>query len=194
MLDENLSKIEEHGNNTTRILKAMEQILMELSPVRQLTDMRQVCTQNMDMLRKYYDKEIKENNISIVTDVTFDECKAMINAEQISKTIMSILGNGIYAICKKKKTEQFDAELRFTATTDGTNVTMKIRDNGIGIEQVILSKIFEPFFTTKTTSEAAGVGLYLGRNIIENHKGTVSVDSVKGEFTEFTIVLPLNNE
>jgi signal transduction histidine kinase len=194
MLDDNLTKIEQHGNNTTRVLKAMEQILTELSPARQLTDMRAICTQNIDMLQKYYKTEITENNIKIVTDIAFDECKAMINAEQISKTIMSILGNGIYAICKKKKTEQFDAEVHFSAMTDGINITMKIRDNGIGIEQLILQKIFEPFFTTKTTSEAAGVGLYLGRNIIENHKGTVTVDSVKGEFTEFTIVLPLNNK
>lgn len=192
MLDDNLGKIEEHGNNTTRILKAMEQILMELSTVRQLTNMRTVCTHNIEMLRKYYDKEIKDNDINIVTDISFDDCKATINEEQISKTIMSILGNGIYAICKKKKTEQFDAELRMAAMTDGEKVTLKIRDNGIGIEQAILSKIFEPFFTTKTTSEAAGVGLYLGRNIIENHKGTVSVESQKGEYTEFTIVLPLN--
>jgi signal transduction histidine kinase len=67
---------------------------------------------------------------------------------------------------------------------------LKIRDNGIGIEEKILSKIFDPFFTTKTTNEAAGVGLYLSREIIQNHQGDISVTSVKNEYTEFTITLP----
>ena len=68
---------------------------------------------------------------------------------------------------------------------------LKIRDNGIGIEEKILDKIFDPFFTTKTTGEAAGVGLYLSREIIQNHGGEISVVSVKDEYTEFTITLPI---
>ena len=64
------------------------------------------------------------------------------------------------------------------------------RDNGIGIEQTIIDKIFDPFFTTKTTSEASGVGLYLCHEIVQNHGGTISVQSVKHEYTEFTITLP----
>ena len=47
-----------------------------------------------------------------------------------------------------------------------------------------------PKFTTKTTGEAAGVGLYLSREIIQNHAGDISVTSVKDEFSAFTITLP----
>ena len=82
--------------------------------------------------------------------------------------------------------------MSLTATVAEGKYTLKIRDNGIGIEQKILSKIFDPFFTTKTTGEAAGVGLYLSREIIQNHVGDISVQSVKDEFTEFTITLPNN--
>jgi signal transduction histidine kinase len=67
---------------------------------------------------------------------------------------------------------------------------VKIRDNGTGIEEKLLDKIFYPFYTTKTTSEAAGIGLYLSREIIQNHKGDITVASVKGEYTEFTITIP----
>lgn len=51
--------------------------------------------------------------------------------------------------------------------------------------------MFDPFFTTKTTSEAAGVGLYLSHEIIQDHGGTITVDSVKGEYTMFTIIIPV---
>ena len=49
---------------------------------------------------------------------------------------------------------------------DKDSRTLRIRDNGIGIEDNIKAKIFEPFFTTKPTAEAAGVGLYLCREVI----------------------------
>jgi len=69
-------------------------------------------------------------------------------------------------------------------------VKIIVRDNGIGIEDTITDKIFDPFFTTKTTGEAAGVGLYLSREIVQNHGGDISVQSVKNDYTEFTITLP----
>ena len=69
-------------------------------------------------------------------------------------------------------------------------MTIVIRDNGIGIEDTIVNKIFDPFFTTKPTGEASGVGLYLSREIIQNHGGDIIVKSVKNEYSEFTITLP----
>ena len=76
---------------------------------------------------------------------------------------------------------------------DDNAVKISIRDNGIGIEDTITNKIFDPFFTTKTTGEAAGVGLYLSREIVQNHGGDISVQSVKNEYTEFIITLPYKN-
>jgi signal transduction histidine kinase len=76
----------------------------------------------------------------------------------------------------------------------GKSLTVTIRDNGIGIEETIIDKIFDPFFTTKTTSEAAGVGLYLSREIVQNHGGDISVSSVKNDYSEFCITLPLLTE
>jgi len=70
-------------------------------------------------------------------------------------------------------------------------VELTVHDNGVGIEQTILDKIFDPFFTTKTTGEASGVGLYLSHEIIQNHGGNIRVESVKDEFAEFVIEIPL---
>ena len=96
-------------------------------------------------------------------------------------------GNAVYAIVKKAAP---DAMIQFTATESDSQYILKIRDNGIGIDQDILNKVFDPFFTTKTTGEGSGVGLYLSREIIQNHGGDISVTSAMDEFTEFTITLP----
>ena len=50
-----------------------------------------------------------------------------------------------------------------------------------------MDKIFDPFFTTKPTAEAPGVGLYLSQQILHDCGGTITVDSVKDEYTEFVI-------
>lgn len=70
---------------------------------------------------------------------------------------------------------------------------IRIYDNGTGISDNILDKIFDPFFTTKTTAEAAGVGLYISRDIIQGIGGDITVESVKGDYTEFTITIPIRN-
>ena len=123
------------------------------------------------------------------------------NPDLLSKTIMSLLGNAIYAVIKKAQKRSAGGspataageipEVSLTATISDGQYILKIHDNGIGIGEKIIGKIFDPFFTTKTTAEAAGVGLYLSREIIQNHGGDISVASVKDEYTEFTITLPI---
>ena len=112
------------------------------------------------------------------------------NPDMLSKTFMSLLGNAVYAVVKKAQRVSFNPEVSLTVTVADGRYTLKIRDNGIGIEEKIINKIFDPFFTTKTTDEAAGVGLYLSREILQNHGGDISVASMKDEYTEFTITLP----
>jgi signal transduction histidine kinase len=108
----------------------------------------------------------------------------------LGKVIMNLLQNAVYAVVKKSQKAPYNPEVTLTVTVDDSHYILKIRDNGIGIDGKILEKIFDPFFTTKTTDEATGLGLYLSREIIQNHKGDISVASAKGEYTEFTIVLP----
>ena len=112
---------------------------------------------------------------------------------------MSLLGNAVYAVLKKASREktgagQYVPEITLTAAVaDQGTVSVVVRDNGIGIEDTIIDKIFDPFFTTKTTGEAAGVGLYLSREIVQHHGGDIQVKSVKNDYSEFTIVLPTTN-
>lgn len=74
----------------------------------------------------------------------------------------------------------------------GENAVIQIEDNGKGIPQEILPRIFEPFFTTKELGMGTGLGLSIVQKIIENHKGSIQVESHPGK-TLFTITLPLAN-
>ena len=190
MLKGNLQKVGEHGVNTTRTLKAMEEMLKDRTGGVIEMDLATVIRQDEEMLNKYYAEQIAQYHIA--TQFHYPESGLFINgnADQLSKTIMSMLGNSIYAIIKKAQRKPYDAALSLDASLADGVVTIVIRDNGIGIEEKILDKIFDPFFTTKTTGEAAGIGLYLSHDIIQNYGGNISVESVKDEYTTFTITLP----
>ena len=190
MLTENLQNVDQYGQNTTRTLKAMEEMLKDRTGGYVDMDLLPVLQQDKKMLTNYFAKEIEQYHIHAVFSLPDSAMPLHGNPEMLSKTIMSLLGNAVYATVKKAQKQQYTPEVSLIVTVTGGNYMLKIRDNGIGIEEKILSKVFDPFFTTKTTDEAAGVGLYLSREIIQNHGGDISVQSVKDEFTEFTITLP----
>ena len=190
MLRSNLLKVGEHGQNTTRTLKAMEEMLKDRSGGIIKMDLARVLRQDHEMIHTYYANEISEHNIKVTLDMPEGELPINGNAEQLSKTLMSLLGNSIYAIVKKAQREKYQPEVKLTVKTIDDHIQLTVFDNGIGIEDTIINKIFDPFFTTKPTGEASGVGLYLSREIIQNHGGDIQVKSVKNEYSEFTITLP----
>jgi signal transduction histidine kinase len=72
------------------------------------------------------------------------------------------------------------------AGTDGRgNPVIKVADNGKGITEEVAEKIFIPFFTTK--QQGSGIGLSLSRQIVRQHKGTLSVSSTPYEKTVFKL-------
>ena len=71
---------------------------------------------------------------------------------------------------------------------------IEVQDNGPGIPPEILKKIFDPFFTTKDPGTGTGLGLSVSQNIIQQHGGTLAVDSTVGVGTTFKITLPLKRQ
>ena len=191
MMNTNLEKIEQHGLSTTRTLKAMEELLKERSLKFEATDLALLCQQSVERFKTYAAADITALGIQV--ECIRPEAPVMrdVVADQIGKSIMSMLSNSLYAIKKKaeKAGGSYSPVLRVTVAKEGVGVVIKIYDNGIGIEEGIISKIFDPFFTTKPTAEAPGVGLYLSQQVLHDCGGTLSVQSVKDEYTEFVINL-----
>lgn len=72
----------------------------------------------------------------------------------------------------------------------GEYVVLSVTDTGTGIPESILNKIFEPFFTTKERGKGTGLGLSMVYGAIKEHKGYITVQSMSGSGTTFTVYLP----
>ncbi|HXW14761.1 MAG TPA: ATP-binding protein [Terriglobia bacterium] len=81
-------------------------------------------------------------------------------------------------------------ELTITTEAENSTVHVEVSDNGVGIPAEHLNKIFDPFFTTKATSRGTGLGLAVTYGIIQEHSGSIQVDSVVGRGTTFRLEFP----
>lgn len=106
---------------------------------------------------------------------------------KISQVFLNLLANACHAIVA-----QGDIWIR-SSCRDG-KVVLEVEDNGVGIDTQNLGRIFEPFFTTKPAGQGTGLGLSITYGIVQQHRGTIEVESQKGEGTLFRVQLPLKHE
>ena len=97
----NLDKIAKHGDNTVRIVKAMEELLKDHSANRTCVDINDLCKVNLDILRKNYAKEIEKNQVDLSFSGLSVPLTIEVNIDQMGKALSQILDNSIYAVLKK---------------------------------------------------------------------------------------------
>ena len=129
----------------------------------------------------------QENSVKLECDATADPCNLMGEAVQITRAIQNVIINAVQA----------SAETHGTVTVGCVRkdfyVDVWVSDTGRGIKPEQMDKIFDPYFTTKVGKSGTGLGLYITKKVIEDHSGSIKVDSTPGEGTTFTIRLPLSD-
>ncbi len=116
--------------------------------------------------------------INIEVDIP-DQLEVTGSVGHIVQVLVNLVTNATHAISDKEKGHITIAARLKTIDEESADprVLISVRDNGVGIEQDALSRIFEPFYTTRDVGEGLGMGLSICYTIIENHGGTISVES-----------------
>lgn len=121
--------------------------------------------------------------------VVSDNAPAALNLDPSSmmSALVNILDNAVDACVEDK--DQADHFICLTIEEKGDQLVIKVQDDGCGMDVETKAKIFDLFFSSKQV-KGTGFGLFIARNIIVQHKGTINVESVKRRGTTFTIFLP----
>jgi signal transduction histidine kinase len=107
--------------------------------------------------------------------------------EQLKEVLVNLMVNACEAI--EKGGTIIIREDKKTTPSEGSVAVIRVSDDGPGIPEAICKKIFEPFFTTK--EEGTGLGLSIVARIIEEHGGSVAVESIEGRGATVVITLPI---
>jgi nitrogen fixation/metabolism regulation signal transduction histidine kinase len=124
------------------------------------------------------------NNIKITASVNPEDIAITADYAQVEQLLINLIKNAIEALSVKK-----NGTIHLKAFYTENDTIIQVEDNGIGISSDIIEDIFVPFYTTK--ENGSGIGLSLSKQIMQNHNGTISVNSARDEGSEFTLKFPI---
>jgi two-component system, NtrC family, sensor kinase len=194
-IKENQQKISQHGKRADFIVKGMLQHSRTNTGEKQETNLNVLADEFFKL--SYHGLRAKDKSFNADMTTNFDPTLPKINVVQqdIGRVLLNLFNNAFYAVNQKSKTagKDYKPEVSISTIAKNGEVIIKVKDNGVGIPDHVKEKIMQPFFTTKPTGEGTGLGLSLTYDmVVKGHGGKIDVNTKEGEFTEFTVWLPIN--
>lgn len=177
LLDMSLSEIE----RLAEMLKKMLSFSKPDQAERQAIDINVV----IDELMLLYEKRFRENSIKVMIDLAEKPGLIFASKDQLRQVFINLFSNAMYAMPD-------GGNLEITTKVVPKKLFIIVKDTGTGIKPEHIKKIFDSFFTTKTESvQGVGLGLSVCYGFIKDHGGEIIVESEEGQWTRFSIMLPL---
>jgi signal transduction histidine kinase len=134
----------------------------------------------LDILKK----DFKNKSIIIKKTINPKVEKIFCDKGKIAQLFLNLLVNARDAL------EKNGGEIEIKVDDDENNITLSVSDNGCGIPEENLEKIFEPLYTTKPEGKGTGIGMYIVKNIVNEHNGSIKILSKINRGTNIAISLP----
>lgn len=164
-----------------RITRVMNQLLAfarRKSPERAPVVLKNIVEDSLELFRERFAKS------SVTVELTLQDCpRVLADPDQMSQVFINLVMNAVHAMPD-------GGALRIGLVSENQMVKLTVADTGYGIPPDAIEKVFEPFFTTKEFGQGTGLGLTVVKGIIEEHQGSIAVESEEGTGTTFTILLP----
>jgi signal transduction histidine kinase len=188
---QNIKRMLDDSLQGTQSIKGIVSDIMGFS--RKESDEKRVfcitdCIKNTLHLARF----ILKNKVTIQTEFDPDPLEILGLPQKLGQVFMNLFHNAAYAMRDKPGAVLLIATRREPGVGgEGERVCIEVKDNGSGIPKEVKEKIFEPYFTTKPSGEGTGLGLSISRNIVEDHNGTMTLESELNVGASFMITLPL---
>ena len=179
-----LEKLRRIGASAQRILRFSRDLVQYARPSGtepEPVDLAAVVRQSVSICEHL----VERGGIGLSVDL--DKNLPVIHAVggQLEQVLINLITNAVHAV------ENGGKVVVRTVRDSGSTVMLEVADTGPGVAEEDQEKIFEPFFTTKPDGKGTGLGLSIVRNIVDHHRGTISVGRSDLGGASFRIVLPI---
>ena len=192
--DDNLRNIISEGKRIAAIVSNLLDFARRREEIPTCSDISKIIQNSIKLVNHLLKKDGITCTINI--DGTLPPLKC--NDQQLQQVILNIISNARYAVNKRFPEHCKEKKIEITASLankkEGECIRLTFRDSGMGIIPEIRNRLFDPFFSTKPKGAGTGLGLSISHGIIRDHGGIIRVQSKPGEWTKFTIDLPLTSE
>ncbi|NMM63404.1 HAMP domain-containing histidine kinase [Clostridium sp. P21] len=152
----------------------------QLSNNNELVDIALICAEAVDNYAGVFNNinlELPEDGVGLIKgkEIWIERC------------IENLIGNAIKFVDRNKEIN----EINIYVSEDDKNINVTIYDNGIGIDETKLNRIFTPYYGTNS-KVSTGIGLAYIKHVMSLHKGTIFLESKKGEYSKFLLMFPKN--
>ena len=174
---------------TNRLNRVVTSFLDFARPQKSNLEISQI-TPIIDRTLQMTNMEISKNHVKVVKNFQKNLPSVMADAEQMHQVFLNLILNAISAMPNGGRLEIKTAVKR-DANKNMKLMEISFSDTGYGISKSSTDKVFNPFFTTKP--EGTGLGLAIAHKIIENHHGTIKVESQESKGSIFSVCIPINS-
>ena len=190
-LTDSLQRVHSNGTRAYAIVERMSGLGVvggELVPTNLNAVLQSAVQTGCDTFRANWE----DFKVAPVFDLDGSLSRVPLVAHDFSEAVVNLVSNACYAMRQRRETEGDDYEPVLTVSTRRVEgmVEVHLRDNGTGIADDVVGRIFDPFFSTREGIMGAGLGLPIAADVARRAGGDLSVDSVYGEYSEFTLSLP----
>jgi len=135
----------------------------------------------------FIESRCRKSNIEMVRVFEEDLPEIIADPGQVYQVLINLAVNAIQSMPQ-------GGTLKIGTSRKSEGIQLIVEDTGTGMSEEVRNKVFTPFFTTKDVGEGTGLGLSVVEGIISSHGGSISVESILGEGTKFTLYLPCKNQ
>jgi signal transduction histidine kinase len=189
IVNQNGLKLERPITRMERSITRCDRIIGDLLDFTRIRELQRTPVGFDQWLSELLDEQELPPHVEIVRDLRVGGVRISIDPDRLRRVVINLVDNAVQAIGDPQP--QHEAKVAVTTVIVGDDVELAVSDTGRGIPPEVLPRVFEPLFSTKNFG--TGLGLPTVKQIVEQHSGSINIESEMSRGTRVVIRLPLGD-
>jgi signal transduction histidine kinase len=193
IIEDYVNQILRESQRISDIVKNLLQFSRHEKHAYSYTSVYDIIENTLLLIKVIFKNDQIDLRLTAENDLPDIKCRS----QQVQQVFMNLMTNARDSLNEKypgyHESKIIEVDVCLKNVDESRWIYLSVKDYGLGINDEVKARLFEPFFSTKPKHIGTGLGLSISFGIVEDHHGKIMLDSVVGEYTMFTVALPVDN-